>query len=126
MSIHACLDLLCESVLSMNSSIQSVAVLSKMGRLIEESSRPGFAKRNPHHRSEHFLMQCALQVSMDRDFDETYGPIDYHISERASLTMLTFPTGENIVLVTCKKNPNPTALAKKIIEGIGRFKNRQN
>lgn len=118
MSVYASLDALCDSILSINKGIQSVSVINKMGRLVEDTSKPRFAKKHSDHMNEHLLMQCVLQISMGRDFDEDYGPINYHISERANLTLLTFPVDENVVLVTCNKNISPINLAKKIVNAI--------
>ncbi|MDE1830317.1 MAG: hypothetical protein KGI25_08340, partial [Thaumarchaeota archaeon] len=51
-----------------------------------------------------------------------YGPINYHISERTNLTMLTFPVGENVMLVACNKNVSPITLAKKIMSVISGYR----
>ena len=95
-----------------------------MGRLVEDTSRSNFARKFPEHLNEHFLMQCVLQISMGRDFDEYYGPVNYHISERAGLTLLSFPADGNVILVVCNKNISPISLARKIIEAIAEFQRR--
>lgn len=93
-----------------------------MGRLVGDTSRPGFVKKFPDHMNEHLLMQCVLQISMGRDFDEYYGPINYHISERANLTLLTFPVDESVILVMCNKNISPITLAKKVFCTIDEYR----
>ena len=93
-----------------------------MGRLVETTSRSEHAKKFPNHINEHLLMQCVLQISMGRDFDEYYGPINYHISERANLTLLTFPVDDNVLLVTCSKNVSPISLAKKVATSINAYR----
>lgn len=85
-----------------------------MGRTVEKISRPKFTKQYPEYLSELFCMQCVLQVSMGREFDENYGHINYYISERTNLTTLTFPLDDNVVLVTANKNVSPITLARKI------------
>ncbi len=124
MLAYSSLDLLCNEILLLNKNIQSVSVINKMGRLVEETSRPDFATRFPEHLNEHFLMQCVLQISMGRDFDEYYGPISYHVSERAGLTLLSFPADGDVILVVCNKNISPITLAKKIVGTIGKFQSR--
>lgn len=122
MASQTSLDTLCSTILNINKNIQSVSVINKMGRLIEDTSRPTHAKRFPQQMSEHFLMQCVLQISMGRDFDDYYGPINYHISERSGLTMLTFPFDSSVLLVLCNKNFSPITLAKKIVETIDGYR----
>ncbi|MDE1862794.1 MAG: hypothetical protein KGI33_07770 [Thaumarchaeota archaeon] len=115
------LDELCGNIIRINKNIQSVSVINKMGRLVETTSRPEHSQRFPSDIKEHLLMQCVLQISMGRDFDEYYGPINYHISERANLTLLTFPVEEGVILVTCNKNVSPITLAKKVALSINDY-----
>lgn len=89
-------------------------MINKMGRPIEKASKPKFASQFADCMNEIFFMQCVLQISIGRDFDEKYGPINYHISERANYTILTFPADENVILVVTNKNVSPIALARKI------------
>jgi len=125
MSSYIVLESLCDSIIKLNKNIQSVAVINNHGRVIEKISRPVFEKQFPDHLNELFCMGFALQVSMGRDFDDKYGPIHYHISERENLIIITFPIDENIILVTANKNISPIAFSRKtipiIIEHIKRL-----
>ena len=114
MSRYVILESLCDSILDVNKNIQSVAVINNKGRPIEKISRPQFAKQFPDYFNELFCMHLILQVSMGRDFDENYGPVNYHVSERANLTTLAFPVEDNVILVTTNKSTSPITLARKI------------
>lgn len=118
MSSYVSLAPLCNSIFGLNKNIQSVAVISNRGRIIEKISKPQFAEQFPDYLSELFCMSCVLQVSMGRDFDENYGTINYHVSERKNLTMITFPLDENVILVTTNKNISPVSLARNIADLI--------
>ena len=118
MSSYVSIESLCNSVFRLNKNIQSVAVISNRGRTVEKISKPQFIEQFPDHLSELFCMSCVLQVSMGRDFDENYGPINYHVSERKNLTMMTFPLDENVILVTTNKNISPVSLARNIVDLI--------
>ncbi|MDE1830364.1 MAG: hypothetical protein KGI25_08575 [Thaumarchaeota archaeon] len=112
------LESLCYSISNIDKNIQSVAVINKRGRTIGKISRPEFEKQFPSHLSELFCMHHVLQVSMGKDFDENYGPVNYHISERTNHVIITFPLDDNVMLVTTGKNTSPIALARKIIDVI--------
>lgn len=84
---------------------------------MEKISTP-FAKQFPDHLNELFCMSCVLQVSMGKDFDENYSPINYHISERVNLTMITFLLDENVILITTDKSTSPITLSRKIVYTI--------
>ncbi|MDE1872493.1 MAG: hypothetical protein KGH99_03330 [Thaumarchaeota archaeon] len=116
------LDLLCDDILEANSNIQSVAAINKLGRPVKRSSRPGYSKQFPDKTGEVLFMQCVLEISMGKDFDEQYGPINYHMSERGNVTMLTFPIDDHVILVTASKNVSPISLAKKIANIIHGYK----
>ncbi|MDC8453689.1 MAG: hypothetical protein LV477_12370, partial [Candidatus Nitrosotalea sp.] len=63
---------------------------------MEKISRAKFTQKFPDHLNELFCMSCVLQISMGKDFDENYGSINYYISERSNLTIITFPLDENV------------------------------
>lgn len=118
MAMYPELNTLCESISSLDRSIQDVTIINKFGRPVERIDREKNENRLPYN-SEMFFMQCVLQISMGQDFDEQYGPINYHVSERRNLTMLTFPIYDHVLLVTAQKNTSPISLAREIIHVIG-------
>lgn len=105
---------LCSSILDINKNIQSVAIINKLGRALEKTSRPQYAKQFSDNMDEMLFMHCVLQVSLGTDFDEQFGTINYHISERTNMTMLTFPFDKDVILVTVNKKVSPISLARKI------------
>lgn len=115
-------DILCDDILEVNKNIQSVAAINKLGRQVDRSSRTEHTEQFPDKTSEILFMQCVLEISMGKDFDEQYGPINYHMSERANVTMITFPVDDHVILVTANKNVSPILLAKKIANIIRQYK----
>ncbi|MBI3639519.1 MAG: hypothetical protein HY223_04300 [Thaumarchaeota archaeon] len=115
------IDELCNSILRISKNIQSVAIINKLGRPIEKVTRDDGLKQLPQPKEEMFFMQCVLEISMGKDYDSEYGPINYHLSERENLTMITFPMRDHVVLVTTKKDTVPISLAKKIVTTINGY-----
>lgn len=107
-------DKLCRSIISSNKNIQAVAIINKQGRVVEKTSRKTFNDQFPDSVGETFFMQCVLQVSIGKDFDDHYGQINYYVSERKNLTTLTLPLDDYVILVTMNKNVSPITLARKI------------
>ena len=108
------IDEMCNSIIQINKNIQSVAIINKLGRPIEKVARDDDLKQLPKPKDEMFCMQCVLEISMGKEYDSEYGTINYHLSERENLTMITFPMRDHVVLVTTKKDTVPISLAKKI------------
>ena len=65
-------------------------------------------------------MHQILQVSLGRDFDESYGPINYHLTERASIIILTFPFYDGVMLVITDKDARTIMLTRKIASFLKR------
>ncbi len=115
---------LCNSILNLDKNMQSVLIINGYGRIIENLTRDEFTKNFPDYTNEMLLMQCVLQVSMDRDFDDDLSPINYHISYRENLTMITFPLIDHVVLVMTNKKTNSMSLAQKIIGILELFREK--
>lgn len=112
------LDKLCDTILAINKNIQSTVIINKNGRAVEQKIRDGALPQIPDRKHEMLLMQCALTVSMGRDFDEDYGPVGYAVIDRENTSMFSFPVEELIILVTSNKDISPISLAKKITNTI--------
>ena len=124
MSLYESLEGLCGSILGLYKDVDSIAVLDKRGGVIECISKPVFSKQFRDHLNELFCMHHVLQISMGREFDEKYGPINYHISERRNNTILTFPLGEKVILVTAGKTCSLIEMAQKISSLINEHEKR--
>lgn len=116
------LDSICNLILNLDENIQSVLIVNGYGRIIEDLTSEKFTKNFPDYTNEMLLMQCVLQVSMDRDFDDNLSPINYHIIDREHLTMITFPLIDHIVLVITNKKTNSMFLAQKTVGILEMYK----
>ncbi|MDE1767089.1 MAG: hypothetical protein KGI27_12585 [Thaumarchaeota archaeon] len=119
-------DELCHSILGINRNIQSVAVINKLGRAVEKINRAGNVKEISEEKNQMLFMQCILEISMGKDFDEEYGQVNYHLSGRENLTMLTFPISDHVVLVTSEKNISPISLARQITKAVSHCRKMMN
>lgn len=59
-------------------------------------------------------MEHALELFMKKDLDATLGPLDYIVSKRKRLTIITIPVNNYMVLITAE----PKAKIEPIIEDI--------
>ncbi|HEV2193226.1 MAG TPA: hypothetical protein VGR54_06380 [Nitrosopumilaceae archaeon] len=114
------LENLCESILYSSGSIQSVAVINKNGRAVEEKARDD-SDLLPDKKNEMYFMQCALQISMARDFDEEFGPVSFTITERENSKFVSIPSFSHIILAKMKKGTDQTTLLNKVKKIIRNF-----
>ncbi len=115
-------DKLCNSILETNSNIESVSIINRHGRAVEckVQGNPGFQATD--QKNEMFFMQCALTISMGREFDKDFGEIGYVHINRKNLSLFSFPLFDNIILVTSKSAISPISLARKISTIIKKYK----
>ena len=118
---NATLENLCKSILYTSENIQSVAVINKNGRAIEEKARDDSDLLMSDKKNEMYFMQCALQISMARDFDEEFGPVSFTITERENSKFVSIPSFSHIILAKIKKGIDNTVLINKIKKVIRSF-----
>ena len=61
-------------------------------------------------------MEIVLRVTSRRDFDDKLGPVTYSASRRAKVVVLTFPIGNNVLLVSAETSVNIEDTAQRILK----------
>ena len=84
-----------------------------MGRLIVGDYKKGIA---PIAEIEQYkmCMEHALELFMKKDLDDVLGPIDYIVSKRKNIVIITVPVNNHLVLISAE----PKAKVEPIIEDI--------
>lgn len=93
--------------------IRFVGVINNMGRLIVGDYKKGIA---PIAEIEQYkmCMEHALELFMKKDLDGVLGPLDYIVSKRKNIVIITVPVNNNLVLISAE----PKAKIEPIIEDI--------
>lgn len=114
-------DMLCDTILEVDENIQSISVINRKGRAVEKKTKNG-AELVQNQKNEMLLMQCALTMSMGKDFDEDFGEVGYILVQRKNFSMISLPLDEHIVFVTSNAPVDATSLVRKITVAIKRYK----
>jgi len=115
------LDGLCESIMDMDRNVSSVVVINQKGTVLQGSLHDKLVQPSLERWNDIHFMECILEISMGGKFDELYGPIRYHHSEKDNFIMFSFPLYQHFILVTCTKKISPIAFATKISHLIYRL-----
>jgi len=67
-------------------------------------------------KKEMFLMSLQLQNSMQSDFDDEFGQVDYTITERKTSRFVSIPISTGIFLAKLDKSTDPFLFINKISE----------
>lgn len=95
----------CQNVLSLP-KIRFVGVLNKMGNKIAGGFKEGVKSFLPDKENRTMYVQLMLEYMMRKDFDAQLGSIDYIVSRRSNVTMISIPTKEYLVLISAERDVN--------------------
>ena len=84
--------------------LEWIGLINKNGRLVNSVSTNSH-KVPPKDQQEMWLMSIALINSMQKDFDEEYGPLNYFMTQRRDLKFIAIPANDcNTFLAVTKNN----------------------
>lgn len=101
--------------------IRFIGVINNMGNLILGDYKRGVV---PIAEIEQYkmCMEHALELFMKKDLDDTLGQLDYIVSKRKKMVIITVPVNNYLVLISAE----PSAKIEPIIEDIlQKLKNTQ-
>jgi len=64
-------------------------------------------------------MELALRVRMRGEFNEELGPVKFSLSYRDKLIIMSFPMGNDVLLVTMDKSDTFDKIPFQILKAIG-------
>lgn len=97
------LEISCQKVLHLP-KIRFVGVLNGMGNKIAGGFKEGVPSLLPDKENRMMYVQLMLEYMMRKDFDEKLGTIDYIVSRRSNVTMISIPTKEYLVLISAERD----------------------
>lgn len=95
----------CKKILDLP-QIRFVGVLNNMGNKIAGGFKKGVTALLPDKENRRMYVQLMLEYMMRKDFDEKLGTIDYIVSRRSNVTMISIPTKEYLVLISAERDVN--------------------
>ena len=90
------------------SGVEFVGIINERGRLVETIGKDLLCNM-PRDLKEMFCMKIALRSSMQKDFDEYLGPVNYCMTQRGNAKFISIPAfnGNTILGITkMKVEPN--------------------
>ncbi|MGY5149955.1 MAG: DUF6659 family protein [Candidatus Nitrosopumilus sp. bin_68KS] len=107
------LEQACQKVLQLP-KIRFVGVLNKMGKKIAGGFKEGVTSFLPDKDNQMMYVQLMLEYMMRKDFDEHLGSIDYIVSRRTNLKMISIPTKEFLVLISAQRDADTQEIIKHV------------
>ncbi len=83
--------------------IELIGLINGKGRMVDSIGKGVIDL--PKQKRDMFFMKIALRNSMQKDFDEDLGDVNYCVTQRGSTKYISIPCrGENTILVVTKKD----------------------
>ena len=97
--------------------IRFVGVINNMGRLIVGDHKKGIV---PIAEIEHYkmCMEHALELFMKKDLDDILGPLDYIVSKRKNIVIITIPVNNHLVLISAEPNAKIEPIIEEILQKL--------
>ncbi len=111
-------DELCKKIQNMDSRIRFAGVINENGRLVAGGMKDGFRSLEDSRDDEMLYMELVLRAKMRREFDKVLGPVEFAMSYREKLTIMSFPIKEHVLLVSGEKGIDFATIPFKILKMI--------
>jgi len=97
------LECVCKKILDVDQSIRFVGIVNDKGKLVKSGIKKNVKPLVDEKESEMVLMEIALMARMRREHDKQLGPVNFTVSHREKVVLLTFPVENNTLYVSATK-----------------------
>ena len=111
-------EVMCEKVFKIDEKIRSVRAINNNGKMTAGGMREGLRALEDAKKDEMLFMELSLRVRMRHEFDEEFGSVEFSLSYRGKIILMSFPMNENVLFVTTERDLDLNKIPFKILEII--------
>lgn len=79
--------------------MRSARIINNRGHLDAGGMKAGIKSLEDEKHDEMMFMELALRVRMRHEFDQELGPVDFSLSHRSKVIIMSFPLSDSAVLL---------------------------
>lgn len=110
----------CKKVMELDSKIRFAGLINERGRLFAGGMREGVKSLEAQKDDEMLYMELVLRAKMRREFDKVLGPVEFAMSYRGKVIIMSFPVSNGVLLISAEKGINFLEIPFEIIKLIHR------
>lgn len=97
--------------------IRFVGIINNMGNLVMGDYKKGIV---PIAEAEQYkiCMEHTLELLMKKDLDATLGSLDYIVSKRKNMVIITIPVNNHVVLISAEPNTKIEPIIDDILKNF--------
>ena len=107
---------LCTTVQKIDTKVRFAGVINSRGRLIAGGMAPSKTRFGDRKRDEMLYMELALRVKMRREFDDDLGKVQFSMSFREKLIVMSFPVENDVLMVSMESKTKFEQIAFSILK----------
>ena len=112
-------DKVCEKVFDLDDKIRSARIINNKGKLIAGGMKSGLTALEDAKKDEMLFMELSLRVRMRHEFDAEFGPVEFSLSYRGKIILMSFPMiNEHVLFVSAERQLDLGKIPFKILEVI--------
>lgn len=92
--------------------VRHVAVINKLGKMVTGNFKQGIERYLDEDKVRMVYMQLMLDLRMRQELDEILGPVDYIISRRKKLTIVSVPTENYLIVISAERDADSNKIVK--------------
>jgi hypothetical protein len=107
---------LCTLVQKIDSDIRFVGIINSKGRLVAGGMVSSKKRLGDRKGDEMLYMELALRVRMRREFDDDLGKVEFSMSFREKLIVMSFPMENDVLMVSMERKTQFENVAFEILK----------
>ena len=107
---------ICKKVMELDPKIRFAGIINEKGRLFAGGMREGLRSLEDSRDDEMLYMELVLRAKMRREFDKVLGPVQFAMSYREKVIIMSFPVNDNVLLLSTEKGIDFSAIPFKIMK----------
>ena len=112
------LESICKKILDLDPKIRFAGIISFRGRLLAGGGKEGVKMFVDKKNHEMMFMEVALRVRMRQEFDEQLGIVNFTVSHREKMVIMSFLFGDKILYVSGENDLDLAKVPQEILRII--------
>ena len=111
------LEKTCQKIIKLNAKMRSARFINSRGHLMAGGMKKGLLSLEAQKQDEMMFMELALRVRMRHEFDKEFGEVNFSMSYRSKVIVMSFPlSNDDVLLLSCEKEIDFGSIAFKVLK----------
>src|SRR5574337_885365 len=106
----------CKKVMELDPKIRFVGMINEKGRLFAGGMKEGLKSLEDTRDDEMLYMELVLRARMRREFDKVLGSVQFAMSYREKVIIMSFPLKDHVLLISAEKGVNFSEIPFKVLK----------